>query len=124
LMHAQYRGSNTAVAAAYGPLRAGAWVVAVILCFTVIFGMLVPLESAAIAQGSVVVLSKRKTVQHLEGGIVKRILVKEGEVVEQGQPLLEISDIAPKANREILLNDLRAERASEIRLQALHDGSH
>jgi HlyD family type I secretion membrane fusion protein len=117
-----YQGTNPAVGRAYGPLRASMAVIVAISAIALVFGMAVPLESAAMAQGTVVVLSKRKSVQHLEGGIVKKILVHEGELVEQGQPLLEISDIAPKANREIVQIELWAEQASESRLQALQDG--
>ena len=42
------------------------------------------LDSAAIAAGQVVVNSHRKTVQHLEGGILRVLLVKEGDVVKAG----------------------------------------
>ena len=47
-----------------------------------------PLSGAVIVSGHVVVESERKTVQHLEGGIVKRILVKSGSLVAEGEPLL------------------------------------
>ena len=53
---------------------------------------LAPLESAAIAQGIVSVNTKRKTVQHLEGGIVADILVEEGAPVTAGQTLLTMDD--------------------------------
>ena len=46
--------------------------------------------NAALAPGVVAVDSKRKTVQHLEGGIVSGILVREGERVVQGQPLVSL----------------------------------
>src|SRR5689334_23956235 len=49
-----------------------------------------PLSSAAVAPGSVAVATKRKTVQHLEGGIVREILVREGERVAAGQPLVRL----------------------------------
>jgi len=117
-----YRGANPAIARVYGPLRASMMVMTAITAVTIVFGMIVPMESAAIAQGTVAVLSKRKTVQHLEGGIVKKILVREGDSVKQGQPLVEISDIAPRANREIVQNELWAAQASEVRLQALQEG--
>ncbi len=119
----EYKGDNPALASVYAPLRAASLVVATITLITVIFGMVIPIESAAIAKGSIVVISKRKTVQHLEGGIVKKILVEEGELVKKDQPLLEISDIAPKANRGIVQAELWAMRASEARIRALQNGS-
>jgi len=54
----------------------------ILLVTFVVFGLwavLAPLGGAALAPGVVVVQSHRKTVQHLEGGIVKRLLVREGD---------------------------------------------
>ena len=61
-----------------------------------LWATLAPLTSAAIAPGVVKVDSYRKTVQHLEGGIVSEILVREGEFVKKGQVLvrLDASDAA------------------------------
>src|SRR5271168_2544982 len=47
-----------------------------------------PLDSALVAPGVVVVESHRKTIQHLEGGIVKNILVHDGQFVKAGQTLM------------------------------------
>lgn len=119
----EYKGENPAIASVYAPLRSCMIVISAITIITIIFGMMVPVESAAIAKGSVVVISKRKTVQHLEGGIVKDILVEEGQLVKKDQPLLEISDVAPKANREIVQGELWEMRASETRTQALQENA-
>lgn len=54
---------------------------------------LAPIAGAVIAQGSVKVDMNRKTIQHQEGGIVKEILVRDGERVRQGQPLLLLGDV-------------------------------
>lgn len=116
-----YTGNNPALAKVYAPLRTTAIVITTISIITIVFGMIVPIESAAIAHGTVAVISKRKTVQHLEGGIIKNILVEEGQLVKKDQPLVEISDVAPKANREIVQTELWEMRASEERIQALQD---
>lgn len=123
LTQKQYRGQNPAIASVYAPLRAGIVAVTAIVLITLIFGVLAPLDSAAIAKGTVVVMSKRKTVQHLEGGIVKKILVEEGQLVKKDQPLMELSDVAPKANREMVQQELRVERAAESRLLALQNNT-
>jgi HlyD family secretion protein len=123
IMHRQYQGSNPAVASAYAPLRASVIIIFTILCITLVFGVAAPMESAAIAHGTVAVLSKRKTVQHLEGGIIKRILVEDGQRVIEGQPLIEISDVASKANRGIVQKELWIERAAELRLTALQNNN-
>ena len=53
-------------------------------CFGV-WAMTVPLRSAVVAPGFIKVHSKRKAVQHLEGGIIKSIFVRENDHVEAGQ---------------------------------------
>ena len=123
LSNKDYKGSNPAIASVHAPLRATAIVITVITVITVVFGMIIPIESAAIARGTVAVITKRKTVQHLEGGIIKNIMVEEGQLVKKDQPLVEISDIAPKANREIVQSELWAMRASEARIQALQSST-
>lgn len=55
---------------------------------------LAPLESAAIASGVVESESSRKTIQHLEGGIVSKILVSDGDIVRSGQTLIALDDTA------------------------------
>jgi HlyD family secretion protein len=56
-----------------------------------------PLDSAVPAMGSVVVESKRKTVSLLESGILKDLLVREGDHVAEGQPLLKLDDTQARA---------------------------
>jgi len=73
---------------------------AVIACFAgcVFFWVVyVPLRADIHATGEVVFKTKRQTVQHLEGGIVKQILVRDGQMVQAGQPLirLESSQVQP-----------------------------
>ncbi len=51
-----------------------------------------PLESAAVAPGTVAPASHRKTVQHLEGGIIAEILVHDGQEVQAGQTLIRLDD--------------------------------
>ena len=54
------------------------------------WSMFADLDSAVVANGTVVVDSHRKTVQHLEGGILRKIHVREGDVVKAGQLLAEL----------------------------------
>ncbi len=117
-----YSGSNSAIAAIYGPYRTSIMLMLAITYIVIVFGSLVPIESAAIAKAHVAVLGNRKTIQHLEGGIVRKLLVKDGDRVKKGQSLLELSDVAPKASRAMLQNQLFAEQATEARLIALRDG--
>ena len=71
---------------------------------------LAPIAGAVIAQGAVKVDMNRKTVQHQEGGIVKEILVRDGDRVLQGQPLLVLGDVRVDA----AYDSLRTQRDSEL----------
>lgn len=72
----------------------------VIVCFGGFgtWASLAPLSSAAIAIGTVSPDSSRKVIQHLEGGIISKILVQEGELVKAGQPMFELATKQAKAN--------------------------
>ena len=73
--------------------------------------------------GTVIVDSKRKTVSHLEGGILDRLLVQEGDEVKVGQPLIRLDDTKARSELQSLqsrrvgliakLARLRAEQAGE-----------
>lgn len=98
---------------------------AILLITFVVFGLwaaLAPLGGAALAPGVVVVQSHRKTVQHLEGGIVKRLLVREGDTVSRGDVLLELDDTQSAAEMGIVQGQFISARALEARLIAERDG--
>ncbi|MFG1417057.1 HlyD family type I secretion periplasmic adaptor subunit [Xanthobacter sp. V0B-10] len=79
--------------------------------------------SAVIAPGVVAVESMRQVVQHLEGGIIGQILVREGDDVTEGQVLFRLADTMPKANYDAALAQLCAALAMEARLLAERDGA-
>ena len=83
---------------------------------------LAPLESAAIAQGSISVDSNRKTIQHLEGGIVGKILVRDGDVVKAGQVLIRLDETQARATLELLRGRQIATLALVARLTAERGG--
>jgi membrane fusion protein, type I secretion system len=105
-----------------GPLLAGALVIAVFLGGFGIWAAFAPLESAAVAPGVVEVESSRKTVQHLEGGIINDILVKDGDHVTAGQPLVELDDVKARTAYAALEAQLFDATARETRLIAERDG--
>jgi HlyD family secretion protein len=80
------------------------------------------LDSAVTATGVVAVESNRKTVQHLEGGIVREILVQEGQRVTEGQLLFKLDPVAPKAGYDLQRNQLDFLLAQEARLVSERDG--
>jgi HlyD family secretion protein len=81
-----------------------------------------PLESAAIAFGTVESESSRKTIQHLEGGIIRAILVADGDVVRAGQTLISLEDTKARAEAQSLQGQLWDATAREARLQAEQHG--
>lgn len=87
-----------------------------------LWAALAPMAEGVAAFGKVVVDNNRKVVQHLEGGIIEKILVREGDVVSAGQPLVVLADVAAFAGRDQLAQDLVNHQASVERLTALLDG--
>ena len=80
----------------------GGTVVSVALGAFILWGSLAPLAQGVVAMGLVEVDGENKTVQHLEGGIVKVLHVREGDNVAAGDPLLELDDTKPRAEQELL----------------------
>jgi HlyD family secretion protein len=96
-----------------------------ILCFVLGLGTwsgFAPLESAAVASGVVESESSRKTIQHLEGGIIRQILVADGDVVRAGQILISLEDTKARAEVQSLQGQLWDATAREARLQAEQHG--
>jgi HlyD family type I secretion membrane fusion protein len=100
------------------PITAG---IVVLLTWGLGFGAwaaLAPLEGAVVASGSFVATGQNKQVQHLEGGIIRDILVKEGDLVEPNQLLLRLDEMAAKSKlRRLVLRQFRLS-AIEARLNA------
>jgi multidrug efflux pump subunit AcrA (membrane-fusion protein) len=86
-----------------------------------IWGLFFKIDSTAIAVGKIILDENKKTIQHLEGGIVDEILVAEGQRVYKGQTLIKLNETAAKANQEQLKKQLIALKAAKIRLEAERD---
>jgi membrane fusion protein, adhesin transport system len=76
------------------------------------------IEEVTRATGRVVPSEQVQVVQSLEGGIVRRIAVRQGDVVEAGQVIIEIDDTALSSQRGELLRQEAALLAEEVRLRA------
>ena len=79
------------------------------------------LDGAVHAPGVVTVQTYRKTVQHLEGGIVKDVLAHDGDMVKKGDPLIILDDGPLRAEYEMTRNQLIVAKAMEARLMAERD---
>ena len=108
-----------------GVARTIAFGVAVVSLFFGGFGVwagFAPLASAALAPGVLSVSGKRKSVQHLEGGIVSDILVREGDTVAAGETLVVLDDTRSGAALALLQGQHRSATALKARLVAERDG--
>ncbi len=98
--------------------RAGWWV---ILGAVVPLGLWVTfaaLSMAVVAQAFVKVDLNRRPVQHLEGGIVHSVLVRDGQTVNAGDPILVLGDVGVEADRNRVAYRVRTEQAAIARLEA------
>lgn len=123
------RTGNVVVASvpARPKLRAVAWTGNLLICFFVlgfgIWAVLAPLKSAAIASGVVEPETSRKLIQHLEGGIVRQILAKNGDVVYSGQLLIKLDDTKPRSELASIQGQIWDAKASHARLVAEQENS-
>src|SRR5690242_3756375 len=78
----------------------------------------IPIESGAMAPAVNQVENKRKTVQHLDGGIIKAIHVHDGSIVKAGQPLITLDDTNARLNVSAYQSQSDALRAEQASLQA------
>ena len=77
-----------------------------------------PITTSVVAPGYVKVDLNRRPVQHREGGIVKSVLVRDGQRVRSGEALLVLGDVSVQADRERLDYRSSVLRASVMRLEA------
>src|SRR3954454_17919330 len=103
------------------PTVAGALIMAVVTMGFGVWGNVAPIAGAVVASGVFVVTGQNKIVQHLEGGVIREIYVREGDTVEAGQLLLELDDTAARAElqrlflRRIRLSSMDARLQAEMR---------
>lgn len=99
---------------------------AIIAAFVLIFfvwGGLAPLEGGALAPGRISPEGSRRTVQHLEGGIISQFRVKDGDLVASGDILVVMQETQARASYEVLLNQQRLFQAQRARLRSEQSGA-
>lgn len=105
------------------PLTRGAILLAGISVIAfIVWASLTPVQEVAVSFGEIVPAGAVQTVQHLEGGIVAEMLVKQGELVEIGQPLVRFEGAATQSSRDQMLVRQVALQAQAERLSAFADG--
>jgi protease secretion system membrane fusion protein len=102
--------------------RLGWWIVLAGVGGFILWAMFAPLDKGVPVNGTVSVSGNRKVVQHQSGGTIDEILVKEGDVVKAGEPLVKMNDVQARANAEMTRVQYFTARAAEARLIAERDG--
>jgi protease secretion system membrane fusion protein len=102
--------------------RAGWLIVVLGLGSFLLWGLFAPLDKGVPLAGTVAKESNRKAIQHQTGGTVKEILVKDGDVVKEGQVLVRMNGIQAKSAYETTEAQYLTARAAEARLTAERDG--
>jgi HlyD family type I secretion membrane fusion protein len=110
---------NTATAFSDRSIRLS--VLAIIIGFGgfVIWGTFAKLDEGVTASGQIVVQDNRKEIQHLEGGMISAVHVKEGQMVKEGDVLMELAPLQSESARDELAQEFAVSSANMIRLTAL-----
>ena len=98
--------------------RVGLWALGVGFGGFLLWAALAPLDEGVPSQGMVAIDTKRKAVQHLSGGIVKEVLVREGQVVKEGEVVIRLDEAVARANFEGVRQRYLGLRAVQGRLLA------
>ena len=99
------------------PTLSGLFILVVSIAGFGIWAATAPLQSAVIASGRFVATGQNKVIQHLEGGIVRHVRVKEGDHVKRGDLLVSLDDTGSKANLQLFTHRywrLKAQQARSI----------
>ncbi len=99
-------------------IRLGFWVLLVGFGSFMAWAAFAPLDEGVVAPATVSIETRRKVVQHLSGGVVKSVAVKEGDEVKEGDLLAVLDDAAARAGVEAIRQNYLAQRAMESRLLA------
>jgi HlyD family type I secretion membrane fusion protein len=100
------------------PLKFALLLLMIFFAVFIVWGGLAPLDNAAIAPGVIVVSDRQKTVQHLEGGVVEDVLVKDGDQVQEGQVMISLNRTQAQSRHHIITSQLRKFKATQRRLAA------
>lgn len=106
------------MADARSPLRLGGIFLLLGFAGFMLWSVFAPLDEGVPASGTFIVASQRKTVQHLSGGIVHAIYVKEAQTVKAGDPLIGLDDTLAKANFDAAKQQFYSLQAQADRLEA------
>ena len=96
-----------------------AWGLMILFVLALVWSVLGQLDIVAVAQGRVVVSERTKVIQPLERSVVQRVLVKDGDQVQAGQPLIELDPTAAVADKATAGEQLKANESELLRTRTL-----
>lgn len=105
------------------PARIGLWAIGLGLGGFLLWAGFAPLDEGVPSSGTVSIETKRNTVAHLTGGVIKEVLVREGQQVAEGEVLLRLDEAVARANYETVRQRYLGLRATQSRLQAEQVGA-
>lgn len=100
------------------PIRIGFWMLLVGFGGFLAWAAYAPLDEGVAAQANVAIETHRRTIQHMVGGVVSKVFVKEGQTVHAGDVVIELDHAAAQANYEMVRQNYLGQRAAESRLVA------
>lgn len=106
--------------------RPGRWGLALVIAGFggfLLWASLAPLDAGVVASATVNITDNRKAIQHLSGGSIRAILVREGDRVQRGQPLIELDPTRAIAEQGMVSAQYIVAKTVENRLQAERDGA-
>jgi HlyD family type I secretion membrane fusion protein len=104
------------------PVLVGAIIISIAFVGFGGWAAIAPIDSAAIAPGTIAVESGRQTIQHFEGGIIKQIVVRDGDRVKAGDVLVRLDGTRARAEEALVQGELDLAEATQARLIAERDG--
>ena len=104
-------------------IKLGIWVIALIFGGMGLWSVTFTIDGAVVATGVVQVEAARKKVQHLEGGIVKEVRVRDGDAVAEGDVLIRLDDTSTGANLRLVQGQSAELAVRRYRLLAERDGA-
>lgn len=108
--------------AARNDIRTGGAILAGFCAIFILWGWLAPLATATLASGMLVVEGNRRTLQHLEGGIVREFLIRDGDQVKEGEVLIRLDDTQTLSTNLAVRGLVDGFRALDARLSAERTG--
>lgn len=114
----QDKGRNDVIQSSRSPIIFGGWIILIVFGIGGVWASCAPLNSAAVAPGTLISFSNKQIIQHHQGGIIQEISAKQGDAVQAGDPIIKLDETKALGSYEAALSQYRTLLANEDRLTA------